>query len=420
MYHGSSKMNIAVFLFSYPVLSETFVINELFQLEESGVKGAIWREQSNSGGSHPKAQQLKFPIFEIPKKVFGKEFFHLGVAHLWWFARNPWRYCKLVCLMFAHFPNKELLKLFFKSSIAAQQVLQRKSEVVYVHESDRAFLLSYCAAYLCQIPLVLIFHTYYLFVEKKFLIPKVKLSDHVVFQSGYSLDLVAKLFGNQTKKVKQKFSFISSPGIDTEFFSPSAKTTNQIAKKKIKIVSIGRLAESKGFPYLFKAIAMLKKDHYQISCQIIGEGEMREQLEKLIKKLKLTKNVKLLGAVPHTKQLIKVLRNGDIFVLPSVKDRDGMHDVHANAVKEAMSAGVLVVTSRLGGIDEVIEDGEDGFLTESCSSSDIFRVIKNVLALSPQQRAKVKKAARQKILRLYSAELVTKQLINAFQKVRHV
>src|SRR6185369_6844544 len=108
-------MNIAIFVFAYPVLSETFVINELFQLQEMKVTGGIWREKNGAGGVHPKAQKLNFKVNDCPEKIFGSDFKHLLYSHLWWIVREPLRYFELLFEVLSSFPDLESVKIFLKA-----------------------------------------------------------------------------------------------------------------------------------------------------------------------------------------------------------------------------------------------------------------------------------------------------------------
>lgn len=406
-------MNIAIFLFAYPVLSETFVINELFQLQQNGVSGSIWREQVGDGSSHPKVGQLTYPIYTCASTVF-RAWPQLLVAHCWWMTHHPIRYWKLFWEVVRFFPDRESLKIFLKAVLSAQQVRAAQSQLVYVHESDRAFVFGLCAARLCNLPLVIIFHTYYLFAEPRYVSAKVQCSTAVIFQSEYSRDLIASRLGNP-EWAMAKLHVISSPGIDMNFFQPATIRQHRAKKSPLRLISIGRLEEAKGFSYLIEAIKLLKQHGLQIKCEIVGEGSLRPQLAALIAKHRLTAEVKLLGSLPHDQRLLARLHAAELFVLPSVQDGQGVHDVHPNAVKEAMAAGLIVLTTQLGGITEVINSGSDGYLMPDAQPVTIAKYIQNVAQLSVTKKRAIKQAARQKIQQHFAAEQITQRLIHCFE-----
>lgn len=411
MYHEDGEMHIAVFLFSYPVLSETFVINELYQLQQQGVKGTIWREKVGNGSAHPKVGKTQFPAFDCPAKVFGPLSWQLFFTHIWWVLHQPVRYFSLLAEVLRYFPDKESLKIFIKAVIPAYQAQQRGAQVVYVHEDDRSFVFGLCTARLSGLPLIVIFHTYYLLVKRRYLESKMHVASAVIFQSEYSREFALKqLKGNAA--IQKKTVVISSPGIDTRFFSPPRTTNAQPTREAPRLVSVGRLEEAKGFSHLIDAMQLLKKKHKHIHCTIVGEGSLRSDLEKQIGKVHLADSVSLVGALSHDQKLQDTLRSAELFILPSVQDKEGVHDVHPNAVKEAMACGLIVITTRLGGIDEVITDGKDGFLVESADAKQIADKVNEVLQLSVRQRQRIRALARQKILKQFSDDQVTHQLVS--------
>lgn len=292
----------------------------------------------------------------------------------------------------------------------ARQVAESGVELIYVHESDRAYLFGLCAARLCRLPVVIIFHTYYLFVRGQYLAAKLQTADGVIFQSGYSRQFALAKGG---KQYAGKCWVISSPGIDTAFFHPPPArqlTPLRHARGRLRIVSVGRLAEAKGYAQLIRAVALLRRRRVAVECRIVGEGPLRPELEALIKRLGVQRQVRLLGAVPHTAVLQQILQWGEYFVLPSVQDREGVHDVHPNALKEAMAAGLIVLTTRLGGMTEVLTDGVEGFILARAD----HRLIAQRLQVLQRQPAAVRQAvsrrARQRILAEFSAGMITAQL----------
>jgi len=411
-------MNIAAFVFAYPVLSETFVINELFQLQQMGVTGNIWREQQGNGAKHPKVGRLKFPVNDCPKQIWGSSFTTILSAHWWWLARHPLRYLKLLFEVVRLFPDMESFKIFLKAVVTAQEVLRSNADLVYVHESDRAFVFGLCAARLSQLPLIVIFHTYYLFVKKRYVESKIFAADGVIFQSEYSKRVVIDRLG-LVPPVQRKLHVISSPGTDPTFFIQSNKLNSRahLSQKKIlRILSVGRLEEAKGFEYLLHAVKILKEKGVHLSCRIVGEGTYRKRLENLQKALSLESDVVLVGSLPHGELLQREFQEADIFILPSVQDSEGVHDVHPNVVKEAMSSGLIVVTTKLGGIDEVINNGQDGMIIDDAQPESIVRSVVQILQLSEQQRARVESSAREKILTSYDTKAIISKMLSMFKK----
>jgi colanic acid/amylovoran biosynthesis glycosyltransferase len=123
------------------------------------------------------------------------------------------------------------------------------------------------------------------------------------------------------------------------------------------VLSIGRLHWKKGFDDGLRAIAGLVASGRPVEYRIAGEGGEREKLSFLVHQLAIGASATLLG-VQRQDEIRDQLAWADVLLLPSLSE--GI----SNAVLEAMAAGLPVIATRCGGMDEVIDDGVDGFLVE--------------------------------------------------------
>lgn len=123
----------------------------------------------------------------------------------------------------------------------------------------------------------------------------------------------------------------------------------------LRVLSIGRLHWKKGFDDALRAMAQLRRQGVQITYRIAGDGTERSKLEFMIHAMSLGEQVELLGVCGQD-QIRSLLSWADVLLLPSISE--GI----SNAVLEAMAAGLPVVSTRCGGMDEVIEDRRTGLL----------------------------------------------------------
>ena len=116
----------------------------------------------------------------------------------------------------------------------------------------------------------------------------------------------------------------------------------------------------KGINYLLEACHILNKRKIDYECTIIGEGPEKKNYEKLIDELKIP-GINFIDYLPYNK-INEHLNRSTVFVLPCVIAPDGKRDILANALKEAMAMQVPVITSKICGIEELVDDGINGIL----------------------------------------------------------
>lgn len=145
-----------------------------------------------------------------------------------------------------------------------------------------------------------------------------------------------------------------------------------------RIASVGRLVEKKGFPDLIKACAKLRDDGVAFGCDIVGAGPLEADLRALISDLGLAERVTLHGAKAQT-FVRGVLMNAQVFALAAQMEGDGGSDNLPTVIMEAMAAGLPVVSTRIAGIPEMVEEGQTGVLVESRSVEALADALKGYL-----------------------------------------
>ncbi len=129
------------------------------------------------------------------------------------------------------------------------------------------------------------------------------------------------------------------------------------------ILSVGRLIAKKGFDDLIAACAVLVARGFQFRCEIVGDGPLRGWLQDAVQAQALRDVVSLPGPLSG-EAVTERLRKATAFVLACKRDASGGMDVLPTVIMEAMAAGVPVVSTRLGGIPEMVEEGRTGHLAD--------------------------------------------------------
>ena len=179
----------------------------------------------------------------------------------------------------------------------------------------------------------------------------------------------------------------------------------QIRERKFKIIYIGWLEEFKGVLDLLDALVLLKKNNRHFICEIYGGGSLEDKIQKFIVRNNLKEYVILKGwANPKTK--IKAYETSDIFILPS------HFEGFPNSLLEAMSAEMPVISSNVGAVLDIVNDGKDGLIFESKNVIQLLNKIE-LLINNPIKRFEIAKNARKKIVENFSID----QAISKFKKI---
>jgi len=136
--------------------------------------------------------------------------------------------------------------------------------------------------------------------------------------------------------------------------------------EKIALIFVGRFAKEKN-PHIPILVAKaLEEKGYNVNLSLVGDGELKANMEELIQKLGLNENVKMFGWIKDRRKLFEILKESDILVFTS-KPGEGL----GLTILEAMSQGLPVIATKCGGPEEVIEDGINGYLVDYSADEDI-------------------------------------------------
>ena len=167
-------------------------------------------------------------------------------------------------------------------------------------------------------------------------------------------------------------------GINTETFNPlkfNSKTQRErfgISNENV-VLFVGRLASYKGLEYLLNAMPPVIREFKDTVLMIVGEGNIRNELENLTKKLGLQEHVRFLGSLPSD-QVPEIMSVATVLVLPSLVESFGL------VLAEALSMEKPVIASNVGGIPEVVEKGKTGVLVSRQDVKGLSEAIVSVLS----------------------------------------
>jgi len=153
----------------------------------------------------------------------------------------------------------------------------------------------------------------------------------------------------------------------------------------VLIGAVGRLSKEKGYEHLLWAMHILRGDVSNVRLLIAGEGIERAKLESLTRELGLQHVVQFLGEIPNGAQLISGL---SLLVLPSLSE--GM----PNVILEAFAYKTPVVATAVGGVPELVKDGETGWLVPPRDPHALAQAIREALSNPEEARRRAENAYR--------------------------
>jgi glycosyltransferase involved in cell wall biosynthesis len=205
-------------------------------------------------------------------------------------------------------------------------------------------------------------------------------------------DEIAAWFGFRLGKV------LAIPnGIDTSRFLPPPGFDAAAVKRDLlggeypMITNVARLTPQKAQRYLVEAAALIAPTHPDARFVIVGDGELRDEVDELVRAHDLTGKVIITG--PRT-DIPRILAASDVFVLSSLWE--GM----PLSLLEAMAAGCPAVATDVGGVSEVLKDGVTGLLVPPADAEALARAITDCLD-NPTSARKRASAAQSMVLTQY-------------------
>ncbi|MFQ5642236.1 MAG: glycosyltransferase [Thiogranum sp.] len=202
-------------------------------------------------------------------------------------------------------------------------------------------------------------------------------------------------------------------GIDCGRFRFSERVKDSAGP--VRVLGIGRFVEKKGWGYAIDAVANAVTAGYNIRYTIVGDGELRDMIERKIAERRIGGSV-ILSGWREQDEITRLLNESHILLAPSVTADDGDQEGIPNVLKEAMAMGLPVLGTFHSGIPELVEDGVSGYLVPERDVEALTQRLIN-LCDHPEQWAAMGRQARKKIDAEFDAEKINNELDALYAKV---
>lgn len=235
-----------------------------------------------------------------------------------------------------------------------------------------------------------------------------KLFDFVITNSDDEKKLLLSC-GLSPAKVKRIHNGLNIP--DHREKGPGIRHKLGIGPDVFLVGAIGRMVKEKGFEWLIKAAAELESAGFgkKVNYLLVGDGPLKAKLQKMSFDMKLGRKIFFTG---FTDDVSGVLKDLDVLAVPSEFEPFG------NVVLEGMYAGVPVVASKVGGVKEIITDGQDGIFIEPKNSSAIAGAIQQIRS-NNELRAKISTNGKQKVTSYFNIRRTVNEIEEAYEDIIH-
>lgn len=402
----TTNRKLAYLVSRFPKISETFILYEILELRKLGFEIDIFplvREHEDV--QHPEVASLTsrthyHSVFSIP----------VIVSQFYWIVRRPLQYFGALWNVIrgnASSP-KFLVRgivAFMLAGLFAREIKRIGIGHLHAHWATHPALAAYVVHRLTGLPYSFTAHAHDIYVEQSMLREKIADAGFVVTISEFNRRFLAGLYGDEIAK---KVDVIHC-GIDLAVFQPNGKTPKA---EEFTLICVASLEEKKGHKYLIEACAQLLKKGIAFNCLLVGDGDLRAELESMIQQHGLSNHVKLLGRQPRHR-VGELLAQSHVLILPSIVTSKGKMEGIPVALMEALAMQMPVIATNISGVSELIEHNVTGLLVPEKDASSLAAAIEAVRQ-DPDAAAARAMRGREKVVAEFDLHTNTETLARRF------
>jgi glycosyltransferase involved in cell wall biosynthesis len=445
----AGRQTVAYVMNGFPRLSETFIAHEIHQLEQLGLALRLYSvKDEREPMVHPVVGQIRAPLRYLTKasslsgtslvRWLGDNLGAFWRAHAQVAARHPVRWAGALAsalqLAWRHRSrdaqgHTRLRKVFVKEFLQAGAIaadVMRQGDVGHLHGHfcHGVATITWFASRMTGISYSFTAHAKDIYQAD--LNPGTLLERKMEGARFVATCTCANAQVLRARHARPDEVHAIYHGLDTEWFAPPHKIYHGLDTEWFAsapghtgmpplILSVGRFVEKKGFDQLIEACAWLRDAGVAFACIIVGErGSAYESIRRLIADRHLGDRVILSDAMTQD-SLRAVYARAHVFALPCQVMEDGDRDGFPNVLAESMAMGVPVVSTRISGIPELIDDGVHGLLVEPRDSTGLAEALQRVLQ-DDALHARLAQGGRQRMCESFDSRRTTVALRDLFAR----
>jgi colanic acid/amylovoran biosynthesis glycosyltransferase len=391
---------VAYVLKMFPRFSETFILNELLELERQGVRLRIFSlKEPNDGIVHGEVGLVRGDVTYIE----WRRVLTVARAHARVVRRSSAAYVKALGSALAR-RRFASVKYFLKAGVIADHVQREGIRHIHAHFASSAASVALDVHRLTGVPYSFTAHAKDIYrhdLDVDYLRTKLDQAQFAVTVSDYNRDHLAHLGARKVVRIYN--------GIDLRRFGPNGGAPDEPPL----VLAVGRLVEKKGFDDLIRACELLRAGGVRFRCLIVGKGELEDDLQALISELDLEQHVELAGPLPREK-LLELFPRASVVAAPCVVGSDGNRDGLPTVLTEALALKVPVVATPVTGIPELVEDGRTGLIVPERDPAALAGAIRRLIE-EPETARRLGEAGRARVERDFDLRVNVRELRTLFE-----
>ena len=352
----------------FPVLSETFILNEILALEAMGLNVEIFSlAPTRDPRFHEGVCRLKASVHYVPGPEDKRSLLRYARRFA---ARNPTRYRRqLVDVLSSGRPK--LLWRFLQASWVAERARRTGVGHLHAHFANRSTTVAQQASKLLRVPFSFTAHAFDIYrgADHEVIARKMADARFTVTVSDYNVQFLKSLTNGHPARVE-----LVRNGVDMSRFAPPRNPPDG----PFTIISVARFVEKKGLPILIDACRILRERGLDFRCEIIGKGELRHSLVCQVRDANLGGYVRLLEPLPQ-QEIVRHYQNAHLLALPCIVGQDGNRDGLPVSIVEALACGLPVISTAVTGIPEAVHHGVNGLIVPEGDAPGLANAIEQVM-----------------------------------------
>jgi len=362
----------------FPVLSQTFVRNEVAELTRQGVDVVVARLHEGDDVA------VGVPVVEVRAPHDGR--LALLLDHLHFATRRPHGYLRFLLAVRA-LPVERRQIAWRRLPRVARTLRRHGVDRLHAHFAWGGAALALALSELTGWPWAMTMHARDIFTERRNLTPKLSRADLLITVCDYNLDYLRAHLGVR-RPIAKVVCGVEVPA-----------SVSDLSDRPIAVCFVGRMVAKKGVDLLIEAFARIAGDRPDAQLHLVGEGPLLDPMKELASQLGVSGQTRFHGALPH-EETLRVIERSRVLCLPARVAPDGDVDSMPLVVKEAMARSTAVVAAAAGGVGEMV-DGNSGLLVTPNDVAALADAL-TLLLDDDERRRKVALCGRDKVEREFT------------------